>query len=502
MSSIITQEAINNYSQKSEVESRVKSYFDFVTGSAGGWPNKSRAALLFGMDFTIESGSGDIYFFETNTNLYSSQIQSVHPDFIPSVARYAATQSYDNVIVYGSVPGNRPYNNYLNPPIPQRPYISSSFALHNISCSFNDTADRQYTSMRGSDDHANTFHFFHSEPNHKDDNLWPIISGSYDKADFKRGLELSPVSSSSIPTYDSSSKTAGEGIGDWPDYISKTTGGDASFQVNMGGSIFFNSYRSDLEPSSSMVWNWLNVTGSEGAAATGKTMLSEKYIVASGSTHNGKQYSGQGRALVLSTPEENKIIFSFFNPRHTELIRPDDRVDGWAVWPINPYTGYSSISGSEIRMYDGSVKEVQDVEVGDVVKSFQPVGMPNTDQYYLSYNSTSLTGSFFSGSVVTGTDATPTSHYYTISGSNDKEYTIHQLGSIFLYDSGSGDYRFKLGWGIDPGDRMFDKDGNQIEVVSVQDNFLGSEATFYSLDVEDVDTYFSSDILVHNIPKK
>ena len=49
---------------------------------------------------------------------------------------------------------------------------------------------------------------------------------------------------------------------------------------------------------------------------------------------------------------------------------------------------------------------------------------------------------------------------------------------------------------------MFDKDGNQIEVVSVQDNFLGSEATFYSLDVEDVDTYFSSDILVHNIPKK
>ena len=56
--------------------------------------------------------------------------------------------------------------------------------------------------------------------------------------------------------------------------------------------------------------------------------------------------------------------------------------------------------------------------------------------------------------------------------------------------------------GLASADRMFDKDGNQIEVVSVQDNFLGSEATFYSLDVEDVDTYFSSDILVHNLPKK
>ena len=55
---------------------------------------------------------------------------------------------------------------------------------------------------------------------------------------------------------------------------------------------------------------------------------------------------------------------------------------------------------------------------------------------------------------------------------------------------------------VDDGRGAFDKDGNQIEVVSVQDNFLGTEATFYSLDVEDVDTYFSSDILVHNIPKK
>ena len=29
-----------------------------------------------------------------------------------------------------------------------------------------------------------------------------------------------------------------------------------------------------------------------------------------------------------------------------------------------------------------------------------------------------------------------------------------------------------------------------------------SATTFYSLDVEDTDTYFSSDILVHNLPKK
>ena len=38
---------------------------------------------------------------------------------------------------------------------------------------------------------------------------------------------------------------------------------------------------------------------------------------------------------------------------------------------------YSTPSGSLIRMFDDSTKQVQDVEVGDVVKSYKPVGMPD-----------------------------------------------------------------------------------------------------------------------------
>ena len=63
---------------------------------------------------------------------------------------------------------------------------------------------------------------------------------------------------------------------------------------------------------------------------------------------------------------------------------------------------YSSISGSTIQMYDGSTKQVQDVQVGDVVKSYKPVGLPD-ESFYLdweSYTSTNLSGSVASGSVV------------------------------------------------------------------------------------------------------
>ena len=43
---------------------------------------------------------------------------------------------------------------------------------------------------------------------------------------------------------------------------------------------------------------------------------------------------------------------------------------------------YSSVSGSLIDMYDGSTKQVQDIEVGDVVKSYKPVGLPDESYTY------------------------------------------------------------------------------------------------------------------------
>ena len=53
---------------------------------------------------------------------------------------------------------------------------------------------------------------------------------------------------------------------------------------------------------------------------------------------------------------------------------------------------------------------------------------------------------------------------------------------------------------ISVGDYLFDKDGNEVEVTSVSE--VGENLTWHSLDVEDIDTYFTSEILVHNIPPR
>ena len=140
-------------------------------------------------------------------------------------------------------------------------------------------------------------------------------------------------------------------------------------------------------------------------------------------------------------------------------------------------------SGSLINMYDGSTKQIQDIEVGDVVKSYQPIGMPNTDLNYLHYSTDDLAGSFFSGSVVVDIESFDSYHYYTISCSNGNSYHFHQLGSVFAFDSGSDNYRFIPTYDLQVGDKMFDKDGNEVSITSIDENYSGTIKTFYSLDV-------------------
>ena len=90
---------------------------------------------------------------------------------------------------------------------------------------------------------------------------------------------------------------------------------------------------------------------------------------------------------------------------------------------------------------------------------------------------------------------------------NEKEYNllngsykIPELASVFVNKLGVGHYKFIKGYEVEVGDELYKQDGTWEEVTSAARQ--SSATTFYSLDVEDIDTYFSSDILVHNLPKK
>ena len=509
--------SITIFSQKSDVETKLESLSNYITGSAGGWPDSSYAGILASYDFTIESGSDDVKVFEMNTAINSTQMSSLYGNIYDDIAQYASTQSYSDVQVYGSFQ----FGTY-NPPTATQPTISASFAQYNISSSFNYTDQAQYLAKRGTASNSGSFHVFVASPSNTDDTLYQISSGSFTKTSFRTILGASPIGGDSlIGAFNSASIAANKGVSDYPDYVLKDLAKHASFMVTADGSISFNSYISSAEVRELTGSVFTDADGNEVNWSVGTPFTEsmqhfygidvedgtgnyvEDYIISSGSDDGTRKFIGNGRSVQLLTPEKVITLGTYYNSKFSLLNAPtgvsSSLNNDWYEWTLKPYQGPSTPHGATIRMYDNSTKLVQNVEVGDVVKSYQPggsgsLGMPDSDMNYLSWSSTDVSDSFASGSVVVDVHSEEVNLYYLI---NDT-YKIPQLAGVYMDRGGLGYFQFRKGYEVEVDDKLFDKDGNWIDVTAVEEKYLTE--TFYSLNVEDIDTYFSSDILVHNAP--
>ena len=454
------------------VQSKTIEFINHITGSAGGWPSLSNAAIIGGMDYIIESGSNEVKFVEFNTNVGivgSSAMQT--GSYFDVMADYAVSQSYDKCFVYGMAGKKQ------NPTYIQQGLISSSFARHNIPVTFEYQMNTSHTyfSQRGQAQYSGSFHLFFETPWYSDDNLLSIVSGSFNKNTFRTILGNSPMSSSLISLFNTSSYTPNN---NFPDYVIKNPSVDSSIQSNAVGFYTYNSTSASYQ------------NGVDSGS------LIEEYIVHSGSYRDGQSYLGVGKVDLMLTPE--KVIIFAQRDAGTYIKLNPTNTDSWNYISQR---GKTSASGSLITMYDGTTKQVQDVEVGDVVTSYQPYGMPDESQNYLSYSTTDLSGSTTQGSIVVNVMKTMSYGYYLINGSVKAPYNVQQLNDDVRYFVKQGDtWSWVTPNNIEVGDYFLDPSGNETEITSITEN--SGDTIWYSLDVEDIDTYFQSNILVHNIPPK
>ena len=458
------------------VETKITSLLNYITGSAGGWPANTNIGIMSGVDYIKEETTDSIYFNEMNTacgiyGSYNEQTASFN-----LIADYANEKGCTTAYVYGQNDSVK-----YNPSDFQQPIISSSFARHGISVNFeyNNNTSHTYFAQRGQNEYTGSFHLFMQTPWYSDDNLLEIVSGSFNKNIFRTILTSSPESASLIPTFNTSSFSDTNAY--HPDFVVKDASRDGTALDN---TILFHKYNS----SNPTYQNSVN-SGS----------LIETYIVPSGSTLNNQGYFKTTKQDYLLTPDRHILLKD--KDRFTFSYAPKFILSGDRYHIQNALGVYSSPSGSEITMYDNSTKQVQDIEVGDVVKSYKPAGMP--DEFFFEdwydYSSTNLSGSVASGSVVVRTFSEDFYGYYLINGSIKVPVMKQAMMKGGRFFTKQGDtWTWETPENIDVGDYFLDKDANEVEVTSKTE--VAQEETFYSLDVEDIDTYFTSDILVHNIP--
>ena len=460
------------------VQTKVENHLNYITGSAGGWPSNTNVGVLAGIDYIKQDTTGDIYFHEMNTNCGMYGSLSSQQSFINKISDYVNEVGCNTCYIYGTTDGK------TNPSTIQQPIISASFARHNISVNFeyNDNTSHTYFSQRGNTDYSSNFHLFMQTPWYSDDTLLNIVSGSYSKTTFRNILSNSPESASLVPLFNTGSFVSSNSY--HPDFLVRvptehaTTHGESGMQF----------------------YKYVDSNPTYQNAVDSGSYLIEEFLISSGSTLNNEGYLMTRKMNYLMTPTKQVLLEDkeeFPLSEAPKLSLTGDR------YHLSNALLYSSVSGSLIQMYDGSTKQVQDVQVGDVVKSYKPVGLPDEFFYqdWLSYSTNDLSGSVASGSVVVRTFVHNHFGHYLVNNSIKIPVMNQSMMKGARYFLKQGDtWTFAKPNEISIGDYLFDKDGNEVEVTSVSE--VGEDNPYYSLDVEDIDTYFTSEILVHNIPPR
>ncbi len=152
--------------------------------------------------------------------------------------------------------------------------------------------------------------------------------------------------------------------------------------------------------------------------------------------------------------------------------------------------------GSQISKSDGSVVDVEDLNIGDEILS---ISLPNaTDESSGTWESDefSRTGSFAQhSSSVSRVRYEFSKHYYDINSGSEKITGEHHM----LYRK-AGDENWS--WNIAPnfsiGDYLMDRSGNEVAISSLQQHIDSNGYEVVQLDVEPDDFYVGQNFLVHN----
>jgi hypothetical protein len=167
---------------------------------------------------------------------------------------------------------------------------------------------------------------------------------------------------------------------------------------------------------------------------------------------------------------------------------------GW-----NTYNGCSDpnclVKGTSIEMADGTHKLIEKIRLGDVLKGMKINDAPEDDTI-IGWSTDDL------NLVETSVVVVGILPFASKGIHNFNNGLIETSESHAHFIKRGNDWSFKQARNIQVGDFLVDKNGNSIEITSI-DVLQGDEKKIvYSMDVENTDTYIANGLITHNPPTK
>jgi hypothetical protein len=169
-----------------------------------------------------------------------------------------------------------------------------------------------------------------------------------------------------------------------------------------------------------------------------------------------------------------------------------------AIVVVDAYGGSPSclLEGTDIQLIDGSYKKVEDLEVGDWLRTIDLPGA--IDEDYDNWRQSRFEEGFeprFHSASVQDINFDFSQTYWDINNGLEKITGEHEM----LYKPvGESFWMWQLVPGMKAGGQLMGKDGSSIEITSLEQVHSEDGFEVVQIDVEPLDFYFGNTFLVHN----
>ena len=270
-------------------------------------------------------------------------------------------------------------------------------------------------------------------------------------------------------------------------YIVESTTENASFTFDSTGSEFYNKVQKQTANYTCSFSN-ANFTVSSATHGNGPATFPLNAAAVAQST-----YSEAQSVLTMGYADGYNINATNHGVATTKTLYAVD------VYNTINQPDFCLLFGTKVILQDGSEINIEDLNVGDVIKSWVPTGLPDENQ---DSESDQVEWRFFLSPNLDGQEQNVTvkditfnfaEGYYSINNGLIKSTGTHPL---YVYDNEIQKYHFKNVETLLPGDKLVNGDWTETTIVDIEK--IDADVEIVTLNVENADVYLANGLVSHN----
>jgi len=208
---------------------------------------------------------------------------------------------------------------------------------------------------------------------------------------------------------------------------------------------------------------------------------------------NASNYSEASSVLSMKYEDGYNLAATNYNSTTTKTLYAVD------VYNTINEPDFCLLFGTQIELANGTMVNVEDLNVGDEIKAWVPAGLPDETQ---DPDSDQVEWRFYHSEVLSGSAQTVTvsdltfnfaEGYFSLNNGLIKATETHPL---YVWDNEIGKYKFKNVGDILPGDKLVMQDESEVEVFNIE--IVRQDVEIVTVNVENADVYISNGLISHN----